>query len=265
MSMNIEKIGEAELMAYVDGQLDDRDRELIERYLAENPDKAALVEEWQMQSTAINALFNPVASEPVPDKLNPHKIAAAPKPANDNFWRMAAAALVLLVLGSTLGWVGRDMTLTQMSAPQQSLITAATEAHALFVQQANHPVEVDGSRRTYLANWLSNGLDRQFEVPNLNARGFELVGGRLLPGSDGTAAQLMYESERGRITLYLTPKTDAQPNQNQFASVENLSAYYWANDAVTCTIVGNFAEAEIKAIASDVFEALSGNTEYRFG
>lgn len=264
MSLNIEKIGEAELMAYVDGQLSDADQAIVESYLANHPEKAALVEEWQLQSTAISALFDPVESEPIPDRLNPHKIAATPKAANTNIWRMAAAAVVLLALGSTFGWVGRDLTLTSVSAPQ-TLIMAATDAHELFVRQAAHPVEVDGSRSAHLSSWLSANLDRSLTMPDLTAKGFELVGGRLLPGTNGAAAQLMYESDRGRITLYLTPKTDAEPKANQFANVAGLSAFYWANDAVTCTIVGDFAETEIKAIAEDVFKALSGDAEYRFG
>lgn len=264
MSLDIEKIGEAELMAYVDGQLSDADRELVKRHLAQHPDKAALVEEWQLQSTAISALFDPVISEPIPDNLKPHKIAATPKAANTNIARMAAAAIVLLALGSVLGWVGRDLTIASVSAPQ-TLIMAATDAHELFVRQATHPVEVESTRSAHLTTWLSTNLERPLAMPDLASKGFELVGGRLLPGTNGAAAQLMYESERGRITLYLTPKTEAEPKVNQFASIDGLSAYYWANDAVTCTIVGDFAEAEIKAIAGDVFEALSGNSEYEFG
>jgi anti-sigma factor RsiW len=48
-------------------------------------------------------------------------------------------------------------------------------------------------------------------VPQLSSQGYELVGGRLLPGGDGTAAQFVFHNPAGqRITLYLGA-TEATP------------------------------------------------------
>lgn len=265
MTLNIAKIGEADLLAYVDGQLSPTDHETVERYLAQNPAKAAEIAEWQQQSEAIGALFDHVANEPVPKRLNPHTIAQTraktPRAANDNFWRMAAAAMILLAFGSTLGWYGRDAITQQASAPDM-LITAAFNAHELFAGQQVHPVEVSADDRLHLASWLSNNLDRRLIVPASLPNGFELVGGRLLPTDSNPAAQLMYEAGPDRrVTLYLTPKTEAEPKQNQFAALDNLDALYWANDALTCTIVGNLTRVEMEEIASEVFKALNWQDE----
>jgi len=52
---------------------------------------------------------------------------------------------------------------------------------------------------------LSKRLNRTLTIPSLHEYGFELVGGRLLPGEDGPAAQFMYQNANGeRLTLYMT-------------------------------------------------------------
>jgi len=268
MTLRMEKIGENELMAYVDGQLSDTDRAIVEAYLADNPEKAEQVAEWQRQSTDIAALFAHVADEPVPDRLDPHRLASAPKAANDNWfagWRGIAAALILVVAGSAAGWFGNDAF-----APGQSssdlLIADAFSAHELFAAQQRHAVEVDASERLHLTSWLSASLDRRLVVPDSLPNGFTLVGGRLLPGRDSAAAQLMYTAGDRKVTLYLTPRSESDPLQNQFADAGDLDALYWANDAVTCTIVGDLTRVEMEEIASEVFKALSWRDDnYRRG
>ncbi|HEX7465011.1 MAG TPA: anti-sigma factor, partial [Usitatibacter sp.] len=68
-----------------------------------------------------------------------------------------------------------------------------------------HPVEVDAKDQDHLVKWLSKRLDMALTVPVLSTEGFELLGGRLLPGNDGPVAQFMYQDASGkRLTLYVT-------------------------------------------------------------
>lgn len=257
MKLNMTHIGDDALLAYVDGQLDAAERKIIETHLATHPEDAAKVAEWQQQSGAIEALFSPVANEPVPARLDPHTIAKAGRPANDNFWRMAAAAMVLLAFGSGLGWYARDFGATRSNV-SQTMISAAVIAHELFAVQPAHAVEVRGDDVEHLTAWLSTTLDRRLAMPDLSAKGYTLLGGRILPATPHPAAQVMYAAANGeRVTLYLTPRAEIHPDENRFAEVDGLDALYWANDAVTCTIVGDLSRAEMEDIASEVFKALN--------
>jgi len=260
-------ITEADLLAHADGQLEKSRREAVEAYLAEHPEKAAEVAAWRAQSEAIGALFNPVVSEAIPPRLNPHRLAHKTRSHDNRHWLQAVAAVLLMVFGISLGWYGRDLV-TRPASPTTALMTAALEAHQLFTTQGKHPVEVPGTETAHLTTWLSASLDRRLVMPDLSLEGYQLVGGRILPAASGTtAAQVMYEAANGqRVTLYLTPKTPDQPAANTFAASGDLAALYWANDAVTCTIVGNLSRAEMEAIASDVFKALSWqDADYQFG
>lgn len=262
MKLNMTQIGDEELLAYVDGQLDAAACELIEEHLKNNAEDREKVAEWQSQSSAIQALFAPAGHEPVPDRLNPHNLASPPSAANQNLWqfnswRSAAAAIMLVAFGASIGWVGRDYN-AQNQGVSQGLVTAAVSAHQLFTTQPVHAVEVPMDEASHLTSWLSTTLDRRLEMPDLTSKGYQLLGGRILPATTDAAAQIMYTAEDGkRITLYLTPRNDSHSNANLFAEVNGLDALYWANDAVTCTIVGDLSRAEMEDIASEVFAALN--------
>ena len=54
--------------------------------------------------------------------------------------------------------------------------------------------------------------------------------------------------------------TAALPNEKnayEFASRENLDAFYWSNDLITCTVVGNLPEDEMKAVAKKIYTQLT--------
>jgi anti-sigma factor RsiW len=52
--------------AYVDGRLSDERRQVIERHLRNDPDLAATLLRWRRQSGALEAMFGPIAEEPLP-------------------------------------------------------------------------------------------------------------------------------------------------------------------------------------------------------
>ncbi len=82
------------------------------------------------------------------------------------------------------------------------LTMAAAAAHLTFVVDARHPVEVTAAQEGHLVQWLSNRLGRPLRVPDLAGLGFHLIGGRLLPGSAGPAAQFMFDDDNGtRLTI----------------------------------------------------------------
>lgn len=120
------------------------------------------------------------------------------------------AAAVLLTFGA--GWWSRGLQLPGSGpdlalldrAPGRQFAVQASMAHAVFAPEIKHPVEVDASQQQHLVQWLSKRLGRPLKVPDLQAQGYALVGGRLLPGDTGVRAQFMYQDAQAhRLTLYL--------------------------------------------------------------
>ena len=265
------EITDALLLGYADGRLTDTERAAVERYLAQHPDRAAEVAHWQRQNEALRLLFGSAANEPVPARLNPHAIA---KGRAGGFFgiqwpQLAAAATVLIALGASTGWYGRDLVFPEES-PSEVLIESAVTAHALFVEETRHAVEVSAGEKEHLLSWLSNRIARPIDSPDLAAEGFTLVGGRLLPASPysrtGPAAQLMYENTAAqRVTVYITAALPGGANDKEFTTQDAFEAFYWANSAITCTVVGDLPEAQMQTVAKKVYAELTRrpDTTYR--
>lgn len=249
------------LHAYVDGQLAPERRAEVDAYLATRPDKAAEIALWRRQNETLGALFGPVLNEPVPPRLGAHRIAAQTRAPNLGWTRMAAAAVILLALGGSLGWAGRNI-LNPAEPVSELLIDSAMTAHALYVKESRHAVEVAASDKGHLVTWLSNRLNRQIDAPDLTAQGFNLVGGRLLPpepyAKAGPAAQLMYENAAAnRVTVYITAGLNDNGKNFELVTQKGLDAFYWANDAITCTVVGDLPKPEMKLVANRVYQQLT--------
>jgi len=253
-------VSEDDLHAYVDGLLPPARVAEVETWLAAHSDKAAEIALWQRQNEALTALFPPVAAETVPDRLKPRQLARRPRGLTLNWPQLAAAALVLLALGAGAGWALRTF---ERPSESDSLIASAVTAHSLYVKENRHAVEVVAADRDHLVSWLSNRVARPITPPDLAAEGFDLVGGRLLPGDydaddNGPAAQLMYQNAANdRVTVYITAALPADGNAYQFVTRANLDAFYWSNDRITCTVVGSLPETEMKAVAKKIYTQLT--------
>jgi anti-sigma factor RsiW len=261
MTERTNDINETTLLAYADGKLSENERPAVERFLAANPQKAADVAHWQRQNDALNAIFPSVANETVPPRLDPRRIAQGVA-ANNNFrLGQIAAAIALVVIGGFIGWGGRDVV-TPVTAASDALIDSAVTAHALYVNENRHAVEVAAEDREHLVNWLSNRVTQPVNPPDLSAEGFTLVGGRLLPATENTgtgpAAQLMYENAAAeRVTVYITSALADGKSAYEFTSRAALDAFYWANEKITCTVVGDLPEVEMQTVAKKVYQQLT--------
>lgn len=253
-------VTENDLHAYIDGLMPEARAAEIEAWLAEHPDKAAEIANWQRQNEALTALFPPVAPDLIPERLKPRQLALRPRGVTLNWPQLAAAAVVLLGVGIGSGWALRALDQPPESA---GLIASAVTAHALYVKENRHAVEVAASDRDHLVSWLSNRVERPITPPDLAGEGFTLIGGRLLPGDydaadSGPTAQLMYENAANdRVTVYITAALPSEKNAYQFETRDTLDAFYWSNDRITCTVVGSLPEAEMKAVAKKIYTQLT--------
>jgi anti-sigma factor RsiW len=69
MSEATPPVGEDDLHAYIDGQLEVSRRHAVERHLAENPEAARRVAAYQAQREALRAAFATRTEEPLPPRL----------------------------------------------------------------------------------------------------------------------------------------------------------------------------------------------------
>ena len=262
--MTTQAISEAQLHALADGVLPEEQRPAVDAHLRAHPQDAARVDAWREQNRQLRALFNPVQEEAVPRHLLQ---AAAPPAANRGWYRpamQAAAAVVLVVAGGAGGWLlrggdGDGGNSVTASASPISLARSAAIAHAVYTPEVRHPVEVGAEQEAHLVQWLSKRLGTQLQPPVLSPLGYQLIGGRLLPGDgDGPVAQFMYEDGGGkRLTLYVAKeRAGRQETAFRYTQEKELSVFYWIDGRLGYALSANLPKKELGKIADAVYAQL---------
>ena len=261
-------ITEDDLHAYVDRALTASRRAEVEAWLTENPGEAERVRAYEAQNRALKALFDPVLAEPLPDDL--YALVAQPlnptvnrkKWPNLKSWALQqiAAGVLVAMLGGVAGWLGHGQyqsaeRLAQVVVP---LSRQAAVAHVVYSPDARRPVEVTGDQEEALVKWLSKRLGTPVSPPKLGALGYELVGGRLLPGNVGPVAQFMYQDATGqRMTLYVTTENAAKPETGfRFAREAQVNVFYWVDGKFGYALSAAIDKGELAKVATAVYDQL---------
>jgi anti-sigma factor RsiW len=256
MSERDSPVTEDELHAYVDGELPSDRRAAVEAWLASHPDDAARVAAWRTQAEAIRTRYGAVATEPVAARFDLDKLARSGRS-----WRaiVAAAVIAAFLMGGVVGWMVHGAS---AAAPSRFDIftTTALDAHKIYVVEVRHPVEVTGSERPHLVYWLSKRLDYHLNLPDLEASGLKLVGGRLLPGPFGPAAFCMYEGASGeRFTIYYA-RTDSPQTAMRYRAADRFAAFYWVENGLAYVVSGPPERERLLQVAQAAYEQIDKGT-----
>lgn len=242
-------VTEDELHAYVDDELPAERRDDVEAWLEARPEDAARVQSWRAMAEMLHARYDSVLDEPVPKRLELEQLSGPPR---RWIYGAAAAALVAFVAGGGFGWIAHGATATPSAF--QSLTVEALDAHRLYVVEVRHPVEVAGSERAHLQQWLTKRCGWKVHAPELESAGLKLVGGRLLPGPAGPASFLMYEGPSGeRFTVYAAKATE-ETTQMRYAAQGRDSALFWAERGVGFVVAGSSDRDRMTQVAKLVYD-----------
>jgi anti-sigma factor RsiW len=245
------RITEHELHAYADDRLEPADRRAVEAHLVEYAEDAARVQAYREQNAAFHAAFDPVLNEPLPDRLR--RIDTSRRSA-----RFAVAA-GWLAAGVALGWFAHSVVGLRGGPVPLSLARQAAIAHAVYSPEIRHPVEVGAAEQEHLVNWLSKRLGAKLKAPLLTAEGFELVGGRLLPGPGGAVAQFMYQDAKGkRLTLYVSRVEGTQRDTAfRFSQEDKVPVFYWIDGPLGYALSGDLGKGQLLDVATSVYKQLN--------
>jgi anti-sigma factor RsiW len=242
-------VTEDELHAYVDNELPAERRTDVEAWLASHPDDAERVRSWLAMADALHARYDAVADEPVPPRLDIERLVRQPR---KWFYGAVAATLAAFIAGGGLGWLAHGAVASPSAF--QNFTGDALDAHRLYVVEVRHPVEVPGSERAHLQQWLTKRCGWDVRAPELAATGLKLVGGRLLPGPTGPASFLMYESASGeRFTVY-TARAKTETTQMRYAKQDGDGALFWADRGVGYVVSGSTDRERLTQVARLVYD-----------
>lgn len=256
-------VSEAELHAYADGQLPAARRESVEAFLALHETARQRVDDWQRQKEGLGALLDPVLREPLPLRLPLHAAHW------DMPWRALAAGIAICVVSAGSAWVARgviderpapSIAAAALSAGNESLdgfARRAAIAHAVYSPEVRRPVEVGAEQEQALVTWLTRRIGSPVKAPTLGALGYELIGGRLLPGENGPVAQFMYgATDRPRLTLYITADAPSHDVAFRFGRQGKVNVFYWVEGRFGYALSAESSRDELARVSTEVYKQL---------
>lgn len=258
MSQRRRDICAADLDHFVDARLDQARRDEVAAYLAEHPEIAEELEAQRHLNARLRARFDPVLDEAIPSALlrAASGASALGSAGRRQHLRLALGAAALAALGVFGGWWWRGSS--DAPADWRVFVEEAAYAHQTYSSDTRRPVELDASKADELVAWASRRLGVPVRVPSLDAAGFRLLGGRILPGTDGPAAQFMYQNATSeRLTLYLrSDLRNRHTVQFQFAPVRRPTVLYWLDGPRGYALAGELDRDSLMRIARRVYQQL---------
>ena len=257
--MNPLPITDADINAYVDGQLSPSRVPALEQALARDPLLATRVGELRQQHAMLHDALDPWLSEALPERLLTAASGSAAAARRTSRWTGAlVASAATLVIGIAVGWFGRDALLQREGTPTTFTRQAAL-THALYASDVNRPVEIWAAEEKRLVNWLSKRLGFAVRAPDLNTLGFALVGGRLVAGNEKPTALFVYENaDKQRMTLQVRKQAHAGGEAAfRYAVEDGVGVYYWIEDSCSYALSGNLDRAQLLAIGRVVYGQLA--------
>jgi len=256
-------IREAELHAHADGQLPAGRREAVEAFLAQHAPARRRLDDWQRQKAGLSALLDPVLREALPPRL-PLQAPSRPFP-----WRAMAAGVALCVASAGGAWIARGMVDARVGPAVAGDLPAggagaldgfarrAAIAHAVYSPEVRRPVEVGAEQEQALVTWLTRRIGSPVKAPALGGLGYELIGGRLLPGDSGPVAQFMYgATDRPRLTLYVTAEAPGEDVAFRFGRQGKVNVFYWVEGRFGYALAAESSRDELARVSAEVYRQL---------
>lgn len=253
------QITEADLQAYADGRLDESRRPALEAWLGARPEESERVGDYRRLSEALRGAYDPVLDEPVPERLQQ---ALRPSTRLMRYAKVAGWMVLGIGIGVVAGWQLHATRPAPIPAADAGATMAhrAALAHATYSPEVRHPVEVGADQEAHLVAWLSKRLGAPVRAPKLEAVGYSLVGGRLLPGESGPVAHFMYQCNQGtRVTLYV--RTEAANNREtafRYAKEGNVRVFYWIDRKLGYALSSaDISKDDLFKVANSVYQQLN--------
>ena len=204
------------------------------------------------QNALLKRQFDTVLTEPIPARMYLRR----------PLWLDYARAAVILAVGIAIGlaipYLRPASPSAASAASTMALPARAARAHLVYSPEVRHPVEVDAKDQEHLVKWLSKRLGLPLKIPMLASEGFELLGGRLLPGTDGPVAQFMYQDGSGkRLTIYVTRRHKGDNlTAFRFAQEGPVSVFYWIDRDCGYALSGEIDKPVLARVATAVYQQL---------
>jgi len=251
------------LSAYLDGELEEADAQLIEALLESDPAAQAELDALMAADAVALEQFDALLNDPVPLALA-QKIKLAPvglppaRAASRPIWGALAAGLALFIFGGMGGVFIKDQISPAATvAANAGWLSDIADYHAVYAGQQRHLVEVPAEESAHLVKWLGATVGVEFSIPDLTGFDLTFEGGRLLVANGKPVAQLMYRQPDGVVIALclqsgMSGGTMSVPEFKE-QTIKGFDFVSWKADGASYVVIGPGGKpglADIAALAA---------------
>ena len=234
------------LDAYVDDELSVEDAAAVAAHIDQCPSCRRQLEDRE----ALRRLIRMVPYGRASDELRQTVMltrtrAGIPRSA----WMWAAAAILVISIGSLVGW--RAWRTTQTTSLVADAIVAS-HVNGLATQL----IAVQSTDQHTVKPWFQGKLDFSPPVWDLGAEGFPLVGGRVDVVDGRPVAVLVYQRRLHVISVMIWP-ADIRTALTDARTIRGFHERHWTQEAMSVWAVSDVAEDDLSEFARLFSEAHS--------
>lgn len=163
-------------------------------------------------------------------------------------WLVAAG--LLIAVGAASWRLGVIHGVSQAGMDTGLSLRDAVVASHVRSLQANHLVDVPSSDRHTVKPWFNGKLDFSPTVPDLAARGFPLLGGRLDYVDGHAAAALVYGRARHVINLLVWPAGEARAIAVSRSSIRGFHVRQWDQGDMQYWAISDVADPDLDSLVT---------------
>ncbi|MEM9433422.1 MAG: anti-sigma factor [Pseudomonadota bacterium] len=251
---------EEKLSAFLDGELSDEESRQIEAALTDDPRLQEQLEALMAVDAAVKDEFAAMLEEPVPLNLAASvqnatlgSVANDVVPPSRRPWMSMAAAVALLAVGGTVGYVVG-------TTPSAEVVVAASwlddiaDYHRVYSGQKRHLVEVGAEDPDHIQTWLTASIGADVRIPDLSTQGLRFQGARLLVAAGKPVSQLMYTDGDGRVVALCQIQTQTPRDGRVESVIGGFELVSWGGEASNFVVIGDQDRGDLTAIAQAAAE-----------
>ncbi|AWB06976.1 hypothetical protein A6A40_17005 (plasmid) [Azospirillum humicireducens] len=250
---------QADLHAYIDGELDPARRLAFEAFLASNPAAAARLHDYLHQREALRQGFARMTGDPprhtesltgrLYGRLRTERVIR-------RFGPLAAAILLLVGGANIAALVHHQQKTASYSVPD--FAEQAAEMHETAVSQSLALSDQSLADLNAMAEGLPHRLGAvTVNLPALDPNLLTLLRATLVPMSSGVGLQFVYREKDGEMLTLLVVAGDPIDDRGLHAVEQRgLQLVYWRNGATAYTLAGSRSDGDLLLVAKKMADSV---------
>lgn len=250
---------QADLHAYIDGELDPERRLAFEAYLASNPAVAARLHDYLHQREILRQGFARMAGDH--PQLTESLIGRLYRRLRmerviRRFGPLAAAVLLMVGGANVAALVYHKQTTASYGVPE--FAEEAAEMHQTALSQSLAFSDLSLADLNAMAEGIPHRLGATtVSLPVLDPNLLTLVRATLVPMSKGAGLQFVYRERNGEMLTLLVVADDPVDDKGLHAVEERgLQLVYWRNGAAAYTLAGSRSDGDLLVVAKKMADSV---------